>query len=89
MKPISQLVVEALWVSFSSFPPKLAIVAFVVTDIVGMIFVEVNGGIDLDVLDRRYDVLVRGYIPPSAAACVRTEWEVKTLKFFFSAHITQ
>lgn len=34
LKPISQLVVEALWVNLSSFPPKLAIVAFVVTDMI-------------------------------------------------------
>jgi len=34
LKLISQLVVEALWASLSSFPPKLAMVAFVVTDMV-------------------------------------------------------
>ena len=35
MNAISQFVVEALWVSFRSFPPKEAMVAFVWTDIVG------------------------------------------------------
>lgn len=34
LKPISQLVVVAAWLSLRSLPPKEAIVAFVVTDIV-------------------------------------------------------
>lgn len=34
MKPISQLVVEASWVSFRSLPPKEAMVALVVTDMI-------------------------------------------------------
>ena len=34
MKPISHLVEVAAWVSFRSLPPKEAMVAFVVTDMV-------------------------------------------------------
>ena len=41
MKPISQLVVVAAWLSLRSLPPKEAIVAFVVTDIVFLICVVV------------------------------------------------
>jgi len=37
LNPISQLVVEALWVSFSSLPPKEAMVALVVTDIIRVV----------------------------------------------------
>ena len=35
LKPISQDVVEALWVNLRSLPPKEAIVAFVWTDMFG------------------------------------------------------